>query len=367
MIEEEVLREIERGDVEHVLYLPCERIKRLLGLVEERFHTIHLSREEEGVGIISGLYLGGERGLMIIQSSGFGNMINAICSLTLTYKLPLPLLISWRGKFGEKIPAQKPLGEKMESLLRALGMEYGIFDGSNPEIIGEMVEKSFREETPKAVLLKPDIWTPEKNFEFQKNHIPGIELRTEKASPELTRYEMLERIHEEFEGKAVVCNLGIPSKELYDVGDSELNFYMLGSMGLVTSIATGVAMATDREVVSIDGDGSILMNPSALAIPPVENLENLTILAMDNFSYGSTGNQPTHTFRGVDLQALAVSMGFNRTFRESTPEGVVRAMRERGPRFIHVILKPGNRDVDLIPLSPVEIKKRFMKSLGGKA
>ncbi len=366
MIEEDVLEEIEKAGVEHVLHLPCERIKRLLRLAEERFHVIHLSREEEGVGILSGLYLGGERGLMVIQSSGLGNMVNAICSLTLTYELPLPLLISWRGKFGEKIPAQVPLGERIEDLLHLLGIEHGIFDGSNPEIIRDMIEKSYEEERPKAVLLKPDIWTPEKNSEFKRKYIDGMDLRTERMYPEFTRYEMLEEIKGEFEGKAIICNLGIPSKELYDIRDSDLNFYMLGSMGLVTSIASGVAMATDLEVISIDGDGSILMNPSTLAIPVSENLVNLTVLAMDNFSYGSTGNQPTHTFRGVDLQVLAISMGFRHTFRTATPEGVIRAMKEKGPKFIHVVLNPGNMDVDIIPLSPVEIKTRFMKALRGK-
>src|SRR3972149_305191 len=89
----------------------------------------------------------------------------------------------------------------------------------------------------------------------------------------------------------IISNLGIPSKELFEIRDRELNFYMLGSMGLVTSIGLGLAIVQKKHVYVIDGDGSLLMNPNALVGIGAYPLPNLTIIGIDNASYGSTGNQ----------------------------------------------------------------------------
>ena len=62
----------------------------------------------------------------------------------------------------------------------------------------------------------------------------------------------------------IIANLGIPSKELFEIKDRDLNFYMLGSMGLVSSIGLGLAIIQEKHVYVIDGDGSLLMNPNAL-------------------------------------------------------------------------------------------------------
>ena len=90
-----------------------------------------------------------------------------------------------------------------------------------------------------------------------------------------------------------MSNLGWPSKELYAVKHQPSNFYMLGSMGMVTPIGLGIALSSSKDVIVIDGDGSLLMNPGTLATAASLAPKNLTILAIDNGAYGSTGNQPT--------------------------------------------------------------------------
>lgn len=166
------------------------------------------------------------------------------------------------------------------------------------------------------------------------------------------------------EGRVVVCNLGFPSKELYSIKDQESNFYMLGSMGMATPVGIGVAISTKKDVIVIDGDGSILMNPNSLAMAALLNPENLTIIAIDNGAYGSTGNQPTLTSMGLDLEHIARAFGIKNTAKVYDSKGIRDAFESlEGMRFIHIPALPGNRDVPNIPLHHIEIKKRFQESL----
>jgi len=160
----------------------------------------------------------------------------------------------------------------------------------------------------------------------------------------------------------IVSNLGIPSKELYDVKDRELNFYMTGSMGLVSSIGLGLAFSQERHVYVIDGDGSILMNPNALTSIGAYGKENLTVLAIDNAACGSTGNQMTCTNSQIDLELLAKANGIRDTQKAHTSDELEEALQSR-TAFIHVIVKPVNATCKEIPLSAKEIKERFMNAV----
>ncbi|MGZ7070150.1 MAG: thiamine pyrophosphate-dependent enzyme, partial [Methanobacterium sp.] len=85
----------------------------------------------------------------------------------------------------------------------------------------------------------------------------------------------------------MICNIGFPSRELYEVKDSPTHFYMLGSMGMASSIALGVALSSKRKVVAFDGDGSVLMNMGSLVTIFSQNPENMVLVVFDNQCYGS--------------------------------------------------------------------------------
>jgi sulfopyruvate decarboxylase subunit beta len=175
---------------------------------------------------------------------------------------------------------------------------------------------------------------------------------------------MIKGIVPYLEGRVVVSNIGVPSKELYAAIDQGTNFYMLGSLGLVSSIGQGLAMGQKKEVITLDGDGSILMNPNVLASVAQESPENLTIIAFDNSAHGSTGNQRTYS-ANMDLELLAKVYGIKNTSKVSTPEELLKALKTKGkgPRFIHAIVLAKNADVPNIPLTPGQIKERFMAAI----
>ena len=112
--------------------LPCGMLKTLIQFMEDTPRILHvpLTREEEGVGICAGAYLGGKKPVMIIQSSGIANSFNSITSLTIAYQMPLLIILSYRGSLFEFAPAQVPLGVGLEGILRSLGIPYFILEDS---------------------------------------------------------------------------------------------------------------------------------------------------------------------------------------------------------------------------------------------
>lgn len=367
--EKELIAILKKAKVDFTSSLPCEKIKGLLRLVEEEFFHLPLTREEEGVGISAGAALSGKRPAMFVQSSGIGNMINALLSLTSFYQLPLAVFVSWRGVYKERIEAQLPMGKKLPGILKGAGIPCSpVTTRDDLEGIGRKLESLYRKGSIHAFLLSPALWegsgpgsdVPEERGRKREEGTDERGIVQRVSSPRLTRFEILSSIAPYLDSKAVVCNLGIPSKELYSLKDQPSNFYMLGSMGMVTPIGLGIALTSDKEVVVIDGDGSILMNPGTLATAASCAPKNLTILAIDNSSYGSTGDQPTLTGSCVDLESLARGFGIRDTFKVSRKKDLMDTLRHPHDRmrFIHVLAIPGNRAVPNIPLHHLVIRER---------
>lgn len=108
-----------------VVHVPDAALVGLIGACEadENIEVLQLTREEEGVGILSGAYLGGTRGALLMQSSGLGNCINALGGLPMAYRIPFIMLITPRGRLSEFNPSQVPAGRAVPKMLDALGIE----------------------------------------------------------------------------------------------------------------------------------------------------------------------------------------------------------------------------------------------------
>ena len=139
--------------------LPCEKIKTLLEMVEYHFRHVPLTREEEGVGICAGAALSGKRPAMFIQSSGIGNMINALLSLTAFYELPLALFISRRGIYKEKIEAQLPMGQKLPGILSGAGIGWTeINESEDLTKVEQELPEVYSKNQIHAFLMSPKVW-----------------------------------------------------------------------------------------------------------------------------------------------------------------------------------------------------------------
>ncbi len=110
--------------------LPCSILKKIIQFVDGSPYFIHvpLTREEEGIGVAAGAYMGGKKPVMIIQSSGIANSLNSVASLSIAYQIPLLIIMSYRGNIFEFAEAQIPLGLGLEGILRSLSVPYFILD-----------------------------------------------------------------------------------------------------------------------------------------------------------------------------------------------------------------------------------------------
>ena len=104
--------------------------------------VVALTREEEGVGVLTGGYLGGRRGALLMQSSGLGNAVNALGGLPIAYRVPFLILMSPRGRLAEFNPSQVPMGRATPKLLDALGIE--AVELARLEEVGPLVDQAAR-------------------------------------------------------------------------------------------------------------------------------------------------------------------------------------------------------------------------------
>jgi sulfopyruvate decarboxylase alpha subunit len=118
------LYDLLRGNgITQIAYVPDAGHSILIerSLADPDVHSIPLTTEEEGVGLIAGADLGGARGVLLMQSSGVGNCINML-SLIKGGRFPFLALVSMRGDFGEGNPWQYPMGQATEAVLAAMGV-----------------------------------------------------------------------------------------------------------------------------------------------------------------------------------------------------------------------------------------------------
>ncbi len=183
----------------------------------------------------------------------------------------------------------------------------------------------------------------------------------------MIRYDVLQEVTPLLRDQLVVCNIGTPSQELAELCDQPSNFYMLGTMGLCSSIGLGLALAQDRQVIAIDGDGSVLTNLATLSTIANNPADNFILLIIDNGAYGSTGDQPTYTGGKTSLAGVARACGCDSVVEvqaEDTAEALSAALAEDRMTVLVSRCDSGSRPVPVISMDPMVIIDRFMKETG---
>ncbi|MFX1257427.1 MAG: sulfopyruvate decarboxylase subunit alpha [Promethearchaeota archaeon] len=156
---------IKNAGIDLIFSVPCILLKGLLKIIEEKSEIQHIpvTREEEGVGIAAGAYLGGRLPALLMQNSGLGNSINAIKSLIELYKIPAIFIISHRGTEGEKIIAQIPMGQLMSKLLDCIEIKkYFINSFEKIKEIRSAIEFSQSSKKSIAIILTRSLWSEKK-------------------------------------------------------------------------------------------------------------------------------------------------------------------------------------------------------------
>ena len=141
-----------------VVYVPDNPLSHVLRELGQTFRDVRLvlaTREEEAFGIAAGLYLGGRRPTVMLQSSGLGNSLNAITSLVLPYQIPMLIVVSMRGDAGEWNAAQVPMGRAVRAIFDAIGVPHSTVE--SPDAAAETIrlagQTAFGTRIPGACLV----------------------------------------------------------------------------------------------------------------------------------------------------------------------------------------------------------------------
>ena len=156
-----IYRGLKRAGIDFATSVPCVKLQQILTLVEEDPNIIHVpvTREEEGVGLCAGAWMGGRRPALLMQNSGLGNCINALASLDILYGIPLLLIISHRGGRGEPMVGQVPIGRLTVPLLNAMEIpHFSPACGEAEDAVIDAWNLAAANRRPAAVLLDLDFW-----------------------------------------------------------------------------------------------------------------------------------------------------------------------------------------------------------------
>jgi sulfopyruvate decarboxylase subunit beta len=188
----------------------------------------------------------------------------------------------------------------------------------------------------------------------------------------LTRFEALEAIASEYPEEPIVIALGTMVREmLLSTGRRANHLYVLDSMGLPAAIGLGVALSPAAKhydkVVTVEGDGGLLMGFSTLVTIGLLKPEKLFLIVLDNGAYAATGMQRTAA-GAVNLRAAAQSCGIDAYDVDTMDElqAVLRGSRRvPGPALLRVAIGPENRQAPYFLPDPVELTLSFQRHLAG--
>jgi phosphonopyruvate decarboxylase len=345
--------------------VPCSYFAGPLRLLDQGAGPRYIPAANEGsaIAIAAGAELGGLLPVVLAQNSGFGNMINPLTSLVLPYRIPMTVMVSMRGwptaSAGE--PQHYWMGRVVAGWLDSLEVAHWMLTADGPPL-----EEVLRQAQPVMDDGRPAFILVAKGA--IADDAPAY---PSQASPTRSpmRDEVVAAVIAEAGDAHVLSTTGYLSRSLFNLGDSDRNFYMQGSMGHVAGVALGAALAhPESRFVVLDGDGAVLMHMGTLATIGDLAPANLVHLVFDNGVYDSTGGQRTGC-QQTDIAAVATACGYRAAWRVDSLDALGATLRTAlagaGPSLIVVRGVPGGPAAERASdtVSVQEIGDRFRKTL----
>ncbi|MGQ0430147.1 MAG: phosphonopyruvate decarboxylase [Gammaproteobacteria bacterium] len=349
--------------------VPCSYLTPFINTVigAPGLRYVPAANEGDAVAIAAGSALAGKIAVAMFQNSGLGNAVSPLTSLTYTFRIPVLLVVTWRGEPGGAAdePQHALMGAITPRMLELMEIPWQPFP-SREEEIAPALDAAFAHFRAERRAYA---------FVMQKGSVADAELGVAgpapvpvpaatgaRLEPRHRRREMLAAIQSAAAGDVLIATTGYTGRELYALGDAPNQLYMVGSMGCAVSLALGIALARpDRRVIAIDGDGAALMRLGALSTVGFERPANLVHVLLDNGLHESTGGQATAS-PAVDFCAIAAGSGYPAVSAVGEAGALAAAVAERraGPHFIHVPILPGVPDKLPRPtITPPEVAARL--------
>ncbi len=160
-ISEQLLTSLKDNGADFFASVPCKLLGDMINLLgaDDSISYIPVAREEEGLGVCAGAFLGGKTPVLVMQNTGLGTIVTSLYSLGLFYNLPITMIVSHRGSPGEKIGTQVPMGRASRPLMELMGIPtFNFSDGADVAKVGRLVNHSRVAQKPVVALLDFDFW-----------------------------------------------------------------------------------------------------------------------------------------------------------------------------------------------------------------
>ena len=160
-ISDQIVESLVRNKVEFVTTVPCKQLGGVIDGVEKHPDIMHVpsNKEDEGMGLCAGAWMGGKRPCIIMQNTALGVTFNTLATLIQFYQMPLPMLISFRGELGERVACQIEMAVHTKAILDQLTIQTYHFH--RPEDVGEIdtiLNHTFMSRKPTAILTDSNFW-----------------------------------------------------------------------------------------------------------------------------------------------------------------------------------------------------------------
>jgi phosphonopyruvate decarboxylase len=366
--------------------VPCSYLTPFINhvLQDSSLRYASVTNEGDAVALAAGVTLGGDgrggagRAVAMMQNSGLGNAVSPLTSLTWTFGLPQLLIVTWRGQPGVPDEPQHALmGPITPTMLDTMQVAWELFPTESSQlsaVLDRALQHMDATGRPYALLMQKGsvastplhVTDPVTVAQAAATAVNVHRLASAPGQRPSRAEALREMVAHTTAGETVLlASTGFCGRELYAVADRANHFYMVGSMGCVTPLALGLALARpDLKVIALDGDGAALMRLGALTTVGATLPRNFWHLLLDNSVHESTGGQSTVSAT-VAFAQVAAACGYRSSLDTDSVQQLAPWLKlTDGPHFARLLTRTGTpQDLPRPKVTPAQVRERFMRHI----
>jgi len=352
--------------------VPCSYLKPFINqaIGSELLQYVPATNEGDAVAIATGAELGGMPSVVMFQNSGLANAVSPLVSLNAIFRVPVLLIVTWRGEPGGKPdePQHELMGAITREMLELMRVRWELFP-TREDAVEPALERAARHMASTglsyAFVMREGSVAPhalEATPPAADGPRANVSFPSWKAARPM-RADVLRALQSACRPEdALIATTGYMGRALYALGDRENQLYVVGSMGCASSVGLGLALAQPaRRVFVLDGDGAALMRLGALATIGRLRPRNLVHVLLDNERHESTGGQAT-VADTTDLALVAHACGYPAVHRAPTLGELERILSTTGEELAFVHVKIRAEESVKLPRpeeTPEQVARRF--------
>ena len=363
---EKLLSTFKKNKIDFFSGVPDSVLKNLSLKIDKLNFKKHKIAVNEGSAVAIGIghYLATKKiACVYMQNSGLGNAINPLASIAhhKVYSIPLMLLIGWRGSPTQQDEPQHMVkGKITKNLLSLLGIKFIILKkDTDIQKIDNLVKLAKNKKKIVAILIE--------NKTLKVKH--KIKKKEFSETKKISRAQFIQQLLKSIKKNLkIISTTGHTSRELMKIRkEDKLNsgkdFYMVGGMGHSLSVCIGMSAQSSRQIICLDGDGSLLMHMGSMLTAGFNKKINIKHILLNNNSHESVGGQSTNAEK-INFENLSKSLGYKNYFKIKNKNdlkiNLKKFLNSKDCCFLEVIIQ---KKLDLKlprPKNLIRIKEKFI-------